>query len=57
MTSLETTVCCQCGACADACPTGAIRYDEDVSCYVIHHEECIDCGACEKVCPQNAGES
>lgn len=44
--------CIMCGACAAACPVGAISEGE--STYVIDPETCIECGACEAECPVGA---
>lgn len=48
------TECCGCHACFNACPTGAIKMQEDEKGFkypVIDKEKCINCGLCEKVCP------
>ena len=42
-------VCDQCGACAEACPVGAIAKEGDT--YVIDNEACIGCMACVEACP------
>ena len=44
--------CVMCGACAAACPVGAITAGDDK--YVVDESACIDCGACEADCPTGA---
>ena len=43
--------CVACGACADACPNGAITI-EDVA--VVDADKCVDCSACVDACPSEA---
>ena len=43
--------CTGCGACAEACPVGAIPADEPATTLA---ERCIKCAACVKVCPAGA---
>ena len=38
--------CIQCGACAEACPAGAISEGDGK--YVIDADTCLDCGACNR---------
>ena len=45
--------CCGCGACAAACPHGAIRMEADGMGFrypVVDSTLCVDCGLCEKIC-------
>lgn len=44
---------CLLHACAEACPVGAISFDEDQKA-VVDKEKCIECGRCAKACPYNA---
>ncbi len=41
--------CLMCGACAGACPVGAISEGDGK--YVIDPDVCISCGACAGTCP------
>ena len=47
-----TSACVSCGACADACPAGAISQGDDQ--YVIDSAACLDCGSCSDTCPNGA---
>lgn len=45
-------VCTQCGDCAAACPTEAIKQN-DRGAYYVDFAECNLCEACVPVCPEN----
>lgn len=44
--------CVACGACAGACPIGAITEGDGK--YEINADECVDCGTCAAQCPTGA---
>ncbi len=48
---VESALCINCGACAAACPTGAIN---PANIYDIAPEKCIRCRSCAHVCPTGA---
>jgi len=43
--------CDQCGACAEACPVGAITFEDGI--YRINEEDCTACHVCVEACPQS----
>ena len=43
----------ECGG-IDACPTGALSWDEENETINIDNDKCISCGACERNCPIGA---
>ena len=47
-----TSAFVSCGACADACPAGAISQGDDS--YIIDASACLDCGSCSDTCPNGA---
>ena len=47
--------CTLCQACANLCPTGAIRYGaQPVPRLSLAEEACVQCGICEAACPEDA---
>ncbi|GAB6175904.1 4Fe-4S binding protein [Desulfobaculum senezii] len=44
--------CTACGACARACPTGALRMTTESGAFRLEHEpwQCIGCGLCRRTC-------
>ena len=47
-------LCTGCGACGNACSTGALKMTADSEGFLypkIDKEKCVDCKACEKACP------
>ena len=52
---LDSSNCCGCGACINACPTGALVYSSDRYGFFrpqIDESKCISCGKCSGVCPE-----
>ena len=47
--------CISCGACAEECPTSAIKEGDGK--YEIDADACIGCGSCADVCPVAAPEA
>lgn len=48
--AIDPVACTRCGACAKACPMGAI----DASTLEVDEQLCLRCFACVRTCPQNA---
>lgn len=48
------SLCCGCGACAEACPQNAVSIQMNKDGFlhaVVNESACIDCGKCARVCP------
>lgn len=56
LTNGDEFTCYGCAACADSCPTKAIKMESNAEGFVfpqIDREKCTDCGLCHDVCPYN----
>ena len=51
-TKVDSEKCTGCESCVDACPSEAIKMQQDKA--VIDLEACVDCGACVDECPAEA---
>jgi ferredoxin len=56
LVSVREDTCTLCGACADACPTGALAHAETAEASVLSFDAalCIACDRCVPVCPEGA---
>ncbi|HKB94811.1 MAG TPA: 4Fe-4S binding protein [Gaiellaceae bacterium] len=54
--AVDTERCTLCGACAAACPTDALRFDETAvgTALVLRASDCVPCGRCAAACPEGA---
>jgi len=53
---LDAARCTLCGACATACPTDALRFDEspEETTIALTPGSCVACGRCASACPEDA---
>ena len=52
--TVQNSLCCGCGACAQVCPTGAIQIGLNGNGFLsarVEERKCVSCGKCLKVCP------
>lgn len=47
--SIESELCCHCGACAGVCPVDAISCNNNI--LSVDVKKCVNCGMCIKCCP------
>jgi len=50
--NVDTAGCTVCLACVGACPTGALRDNEDKPQLSFTEEACVQCGLCRNTCPE-----
>ncbi len=46
--------CIGCGDCADKCPAGAIKNNQQS--FSIDSDKCTECGSCAEICPVKAAK-
>lgn len=53
---LDASACSLCGLCADACPTGALRYEDGggATSLAFDPSGCTGCQLCSRACPERA---
>lgn len=52
--SVRDDACTLCSACAQVCPTQALRHDPAEAALTFRQSDCVNCGLCESVCPTRA---
>lgn len=52
---IDPARCTGCGACVEACPTGALGMHGDKA-RLVAPENCTYCAVCESICPEEAIE-
>ena len=51
--TVKTDGCTMCLSCVGACPTGAIRDDQDRPWLGFNENACVQCGLCRNTCPES----
>ena len=56
MIKFNNDLCTGCGVCANVCPQGVIKLNENSKAEVADYESCMECGACQLNCEYGAIE-
>jgi ferredoxin len=51
---LDLEACSMCMACVSACPTTALRANQDAPILSFIEQDCVQCGICKATCPEKA---